>query len=516
MKNNNCIIIIDFNSQYTMLIFKMLRKLKVYCEIHNYSDISVNKILNINPNGIILSGSSHSVLNNGPLISNKIFNINIPILGICYGMQLIVKILGGDVENIYDCQEFGLSRILVKKYSKLTNNIYDRVDSKGYLFLDVWMSHSDVVTKIPDNFSVIASSDKCKNAIIANEKNRIYGLQFHPEVSHTKCGTNLIKRFVFNICNCIPNWNITNISTIINNNINNLVKNNDKVILGLSGGIDSLVTAIMINNVIGKRLICVFIDNGLLRLHEYELVIQLSKSFNLNTIFVDAKNKFLNALSNIYDAEEKRIVIGKIFIDIFLEQANNFSNVKWFAQGTIYSDVVESKNKIKSHHNVSGLPKNISLKLLEPIKKLFKDEVRELGLKMNIPYDILYRYPFPGPGLAIRIIGKVKDSLCKLLRLADKIFIEELKNSNFYYRIDQAFTVLLPIKSVGVVGDCRKYDLVLALRAINTSNFMTAKWVKIPYNLLHKISSRILNEINEISRVVYDISDKPPSTIEWE
>ncbi|MCV2502424.1 MAG: glutamine-hydrolyzing GMP synthase [Candidatus Lightella neohaematopini] len=516
MKNNSCIIILDFNSQYTMLIFKILRKLKVYCEIYNYSDISVDEICNINPSGIILSGSSHSVLNNGPMLSNKIFNINIPILGICYGMQLIVKMLGGIVENIIGCREFGLSRIIIKKYSNLTNNIYDRINSNDRIFLDVWMSHNDVVTKIPNNFIAIAGNDKCQNAIIANEKDKIYGLQFHPEVSHTKCGINLIKRFVFNICNCIPNWNISNIYTTIVNNINNLVKSNDKVILGLSGGIDSLVTAIIINNIIGKRLICIFIDNGLLRLNEYKLVIKLSKNFNLNTIFINAKNKFFNALSNISDAEEKRKIIGKVFVDIFLEQATNFSNVKWFAQGTIYSDVIESKNKIKSHHNVSGLPNNIGLKLLEPIKKLFKDEVRELGLKMNVPHDILYRHPFPGPGLAIRIIGEVKDSLCKLLRLADSIFIEELKNNNFYYRVDQAFTILLPIKSVGIIGDYRRYDLVLALRAINTSNFMTAKWVKIPYNLLHKISNRIINEINEISRVVYDISDKPPSTIEWE
>ncbi|MCV2528563.1 MAG: glutamine-hydrolyzing GMP synthase [Candidatus Lightella neohaematopini] len=516
MKNNNCIIIIDFNSQYTMLIFKILRKLKVYCEIYDCNNISVNKIYNINPNGIILSGSSHSVLNNGPMLSNKILNINIPILGICYGMQLIVKILGGNVENIINCREFGLSRIVIKNYSKLTNNIYDRVSNNGFEFLDVWMSHNDVVTKIPDGFTVIAGNDKCKNAIIADEKNKIYGLQFHPEVSHTKCGISLIKRFIFNICNCIPDWNINNINNTIISSINNLVKNNDKVILGLSGGIDSLVTAIIINSIIGKRLICIFIDNGLLRLDEYKLVTLVSKNFNLNTIFINAKNRFFYALSNIDDAEEKRKIIGKIFIDIFLEQSTNFSNVKWLAQGTIYSDIIESKNKIKSHHNVGGLPSNITLKLLEPIKKLFKDEVRKLGLKMNIPYNILYRYPFPGPGLAIRIIGKVNANLCKLLRLADNIFIEELKNSNFYYRIDQAFTVLLPIKSVGIIGDCRRYDLVLSLRAINTSDFMTAKWVKIPYNLLHKISNRILNEINEISRVVYDISDKPPSTIEWE
>ncbi|MCV2525260.1 MAG: glutamine-hydrolyzing GMP synthase [Candidatus Lightella neohaematopini] len=516
MKNNNCIIIIDFNSQYTMLIFKILRQLKVYCEVYSYNDISINKIHNINPSGIILSGSSYSVLNNGPMLSDKIFSINVPILGICYGMQLIVKMLGGIIENIIRCREFGLSRIIIKKYSNLTNNIYDRINSNGYIFLDVWMSHNDVVTKIPDNFIVIAGNDKCQNAIIANEKDRIYGLQFHPEVSHTKCGINLIKRFVFNICNCVPNWNISNINTAIISSINNLVKSNDKVILGLSGGIDSLVTAIIINNVIGKRLICIFIDNGLLRLNEYKLVAKLSNDFNLNTIFVNAKDKFFNALSNISDAEEKRKIIGKVFMDVFLEQATNFNNVKWFAQGTIYSDIIESKNKIKSHHNVGGLPNNISLRLLEPIKKLFKDEVRELGLKINIPYNVLYRYPFPGPGLAIRIIGEVKDNLCELLRLADSIFIEELKNSNFYYRIDQAFTVLLPIKSVGIIGDCRRHDLVLALRAINTSNFMTAKWVKIPYNLLHKISNRIINEINEISRVVYDISDKPPSTIEWE
>ncbi|BGI50790.1 MAG: glutamine-hydrolyzing GMP synthase [Arsenophonus endosymbiont of Ceratovacuna japonica] len=516
------ILIINFGSQYAQLIARRIREIGVYCELFS-SNISEEQIRKFNPNGIILSGSPESTIKqNSPYVVEYIFQAGVPILGICYGMQIMSIQLGGQVE-ISNKREFGYAKVYIKQSCKLLNNIYDTLSSNNEPVLNVWMSHNDKVTSIPNNFKIIASTDNCQFAIIANEKKRFYGVQFHPEVTHTYQGVNILRRFTLNICCCKSNWTS---EKIIEYSVQYLKTQigSDKIILALSGGIDSSVTALLLNRAVGKQLTCIFVNNGLLRLNESQQIINMfSKKFNLNIIHVSAQDRFLKALSGIYDPELKRKIIGNIFIEIFNEQAIKQTQVKWLAQGTIYPDIIESaissSNKahiIKSHHNVGGLPIKMKLKLIEPLKELFKDEVRQMGHELGLPYDILYRHPFPGPGLGVRVLGEVKKEYCDLLHKADSIFIEELHIANLYYKVSQAFTVFLPIQTVSVMGDNRKYDWVISLRAIETIDFMTANWVYLPYDFLNKVSNRIINEVKGISRVVYDISNKPPSTIEWE
>ncbi|MBK4765168.1 MAG: glutamine-hydrolyzing GMP synthase [Pantoea sp. Brub] len=515
----NSILILDFGSQYTQLIARCIRKIGIYCEIWKYS-VTEKQIRSFNPNGIILSGGPQSANNlNSPRIINYIFNAHIPIMGICYGMQAMVVQLGGVVSSAKK-REFGFTQIEIIKSNILMHNI--KVDTnKNGNFVDVWMSHEDEVVQLPDGFITVASTKNCRHAVIVNSEKQFYCVQFHPEVTQTKQGITILKNFIVSICKCKIMWKPINIIPDIIKNIRKKV-GKDKVILGLSGGVDSYVTAILLHRAIGKQLICIFIDNGLLRLNESNEIIDLFDK-NLNIVHIQAEKRFLNALIGIKDPEEKRKIIGHLFIDIFNEVATNeLYNIKWLAQGTIYPDIIEStismsQNKpIKTHHNVGGLPNDMNLCLIEPLKFLFKDEVKKIGSKLNIPYKILHRHPFPGPGLAVRILGEVKKEYCDLLRLADAIFIEELHKNNFYTHLSQAFTVFLPIRSVNIMGDNRKYDWVISLRAVKTIDFMTANWANIPYKLLHCIADRIINEVHGVSRVVYDITSKPPATIEWE
>ncbi|WP_395496572.1 glutamine-hydrolyzing GMP synthase [Arsenophonus endosymbiont of Lipoptena cervi] len=516
------ILILDFGSQYSQLIARRIREIGVYCELFVWN-ISEIKIHEFNPNGIILSGGPNSTTKkNSPRAPEYVFKIGVPVLGICYGMQTMSIQLGGQVETT-NKREFGYAKVYIKSFCNLFNNIYDDISINGEPLLNVWMSHEDKVTTLPKDFKVIASTDNCPIAIIANEKKHFYGIQFHPEVTHTYQGKAILQRFILNICHCKTYWTP---EIIIENTIQELQEKirNDLVILALSGGIDSSVTALLLNRAVGNQLICIFIDNGLLHLNEAQQIIDiLSNKFNLNIINVSAEERFFNGLVGIIEPELKRKKIGRIFIEILNEEAKKYTTVKWLAQGTIYPDIIESsismkgkKDIIKSHHNVGGLPKKMKLKLIEPLKKLFKDEVRIIGTKLGLPYDILYRHPFPGPGLGVRILGEVKKSYCDLLRQADSIFIEELHKNNFYYKVSQAFTVFLPLQSVGIMGDERKYNWTIALRAVETIDFMTANWVHFPYDFLNLVSNRIINEVKGISRVVYDITGKPPATIEWE
>ena len=516
------ILILDFGSQYTQLIARRIRELGVYCEIFPF-DISIQKINAFNAQGIIFSGGPNSVYEEEtPLAHEGIFKLNIPILGICYGMQTIVNQLGGKVQTS-DKREFGYAEIRAHGHSKLLSNIQDKTNEEGHGLLDVWMSHGDKVTSLPSGFQIIASNKSTPIAGIANETKNIYGFQFHPEVTHTKQGKNIIKQFVINICKVKADWNMPNYVEIAIQNIKKLVGKDD-VLLGLSGGVDSSVAAMLIHKAIGKQLTCIFVDHGLLRQNEAEIVMQtFNKNLGVKVIYVDAEKKFMENLKKIYDPEEKRKIIGKDFVEVFQEEAKKLSNVKWLAQGTIYPDVIESAggktkkaHNIKSHHNVGGLPDTLNLKLLEPLRDLFKDEVRELGIALGLKKEMIYRHPFPGPGLGVRILGEVKKEFADLLRKADAIFIEELKESGWYAKTSQAFTVFLPVKSVGVMGDGRTYEYVVSLRAVTTSDFMTASWAELPYDLLGKVSNRIINEVKGINRVVYDISGKPPATIEWE
>ncbi|CUR53724.1 GMP synthase [glutamine-hydrolyzing] [Serratia symbiotica] len=516
------IIILNFGSQYSQLIARCIREIGVYCELWDWN-ISEEKIRKFKPNGIILSGGPEStIINNSPRAPDYIFSANVPILGICYGMQTMAIQLGGNVENSYK-REFGYAQVEIINNCILLYEIQDMINNLGKPLLNVWMSHGDKVTIIPPDFITIAKTDNCPIAIMANEKKHFYGIQFHPEVTHTNQGKRILKRFVFDICQCKVIRTSVNIINNIIKNIKNKIKE-DRVILGLSGGVDSSVTAKLLYHAIGDRLTCIFIDNGLLRLNESKQVLDMFNThFNLKIIHISAENRFLNALIGIIKPEIKRKIIGRTFIEIFNEEAHKKSNIKWLAQGTIYPDIIEStdfKNRethvIKLHHNVGGLPKIMKLKLIEPLKNLFKDEVRNIGLKLGLPYNMLYRHPFPGPGLGVRILGEIKKEYCNLLRFADAIFIEELYNFNLYNKINQAFAVFLPIRSVSIMGDCHKYDWVIALRAIETTDFMTAKWAYLPYDFLHHVSNRIVNEVKGISRVVYDISSKPPATIEWE
>ncbi|WWP00040.1 MAG: glutamine-hydrolyzing GMP synthase [Candidatus Dasytiphilus stammeri] len=515
------ILIMDFGSQYTKLIARRIRELGVYCELGKWN-LTPRQINDFNPNGIILSGGPNSSMeSNSPQVPDYVFKFGCPVLGICYGMQTMALQLGGKVEKS-DKREFGYAQVKVIRKNRLIHKLQDSFNDNGIPLLDVWMSHGDQVIEVPENFVIIGFTDLCPIAIMADEKRRFYGLQFHPEVTQTKQGQLLLKKFIYDICRCEGNWTPIEILKDIENKLYNKIGHcKYHVILGFSGGVDSCVTAILLNRIIGNRLTCIFVDNGLLRLNEVNQVMQLVKElFGLNILYIQAENLFLSALAGIKDPEEKRKTIGRLFIEIFNQEAQKIPQAKWLAQGTIYPDIIESSlgeaQMIKSHHNVGGLPKTIPLDLIEPLKELFKDEVRKIGLELNIPYKILYRHPFPGPGLGVRILGEIKKEYCELLRQADAIFIEELYKSRFYYQVSQAFAVFIPVRSVGIMGDIRNYDWVISLRAVKTIDFMTASWAHLPYDLLGRIANRIINEVKGISRVVYDISSKPPSTIEWE
>ena len=516
------ILILDFGSQYTQLIARRIRELNVYCEIFPF-DINFKSINDFKANGIILSGGPNSVYEEKtPLAPKEIFSLDVPILGICYGMQTIVNQLGGKVQTS-NKREFGYAEIRAHGHSKLLNEIQDKSNKNGHGLLDVWMSHGDKVTTLPKSFNIIASNQSTPIAGIANEDKNIYGFQFHPEVTHTKQGKKIIQRFVIDICKSNADWNMPDYVKTAINDIKEKVGDDD-VLLGLSGGVDSSVAAMLIHKAIGDQLTCIFVDHGLLRLNEVETVLQtFNKNLGVKVIHVNATKKFMSNLEGVSDPEQKRKIIGREFVEVFQEEAKKIPNAKWLAQGTIYPDVIESaggKTKkaqnIKSHHNVGGLPDTLNLKLLEPLRELFKDEVRELGVALGLKKDMVYRHPFPGPGLGVRILGEIKKEFADLLRQADAIFIDELKKSGWYDKTSQAFTVFLPVKSVGVMGDGRTYEYVVSLRAVTTSDFMTANWAELPYELLGKISNRIINEVKGINRVVYDVSGKPPATIEWE
>ncbi|RDI44819.1 glutamine-hydrolyzing GMP synthase [Aquicella lusitana] len=517
------ILILDFGSQYTQLIARRVREIGVYCEIHS-ALMSNEEIQHFNPAGVILSGGPETVTAFSTLrIPDIVFALGRPVLGICYGMQAMAHQLGGKVEPGSHQREFGYAQVAIRDPSRLLEGIEDHLTDDGLSLLDVWMSHGDHVSALPQYFKTMASTSNCPIAAMADEERNFYGLQFHPEVSHTRQGKRIIERFVLDICNCQPNWTSKN---IIDEQIESIRQQvgNDKVLLALSGGVDSSVAALMLHKAIGDQLTCVFVDTGLLRLKEAEQIQSIFKAhFGLNLITVDAKEEFFQALSGVEDPEAKRKVIGKKFIDVFDRQAEQLENIKWLAQGTIYSDVIESAatktgkaHVIKSHHNVGGLPENMQLQLLEPLRELFKDEVRKIGIELGMPYELIYRHPFPGPGLGVRVLGEIKPEYVEKLRRADAILIEELYKADLYYKVSQAFAVFLPVKSVGVIGDARHYDHVIAIRAVETLDFMTAHWARLPYAFLEVVSNRIINEVPGISRVTYDISSKPPATIEWE
>ena len=519
--HNHKILILDFGSQYTQLIARRVREIGVYCELWAW-DVTEQQIRDFNPTGIILSGGPESTTeDNSPRAPEYVFNAGVPVLGICYGMQTMAMQLGGLTETS-EQREFGYALVSLENPTALFADLNDEPNTTPAK-LDVWMSHGDKVTCLPHNFQVTATTSTCPIAAMADESRRFYGVQFHPEVTHTKSGLELLRNFVVGICGCATNWTPENIIEDAVARIKAQV-GDEQVILGLSGGVDSSVTALLLHRAIGKNLHCVFVDNGLLRLNEADQVMEMfGDKFGLNIIRVDAENRFLDALKGICDPEAKRKTIGKVFVDVFDEESHRHPNVKWLAQGTIYPDVIESAasktgkaHVIKSHHNVGGLPDYMKLGLVEPLRELFKDEVRKIGLALGLPAEMLNRHPFPGPGLGVRVLGEVKKEYCDLLRKADAIYMEELHNAGWYYKVSQAFTVFLPVKSVGVMGDGRKYDWVVSLRAVETIDFMTAHWAHLPYDLLSKISNRIINEVNGISRVVYDVSGKPPATIEWE
>lgn len=517
------ILILDFGAQYSQLIARRVRETHAYCELHP-CDVTADFIRQFSPQGIILSGGPASVTTTEtPRAPQIVFELGVPVLGICYGMQTMAAQLGGTVETSR-IAEFGYAEISVDgQPTAFLSDIHDRTDDDGHHFLDVWMSHGDKVTTLPPGFRVIASNAATPVAAMADDARRFYGVQFHPEVTHTSQGKAMIDRFVHRICGLDRGWNMPNYMQEAIQKIRTTV-GDDQVILGLSGGVDSSVAAVLIHRAIGERLTCVFVDNGLLRLNEAAQVMDtFSKNLGVRIIHVDASDQFLQQLQGVTDPEQKRRIIGRTFVDIFQAESARISNARWLAQGTIYPDVIESaggkSNKthnIKSHHNVGGLPDTLHLKLLEPLRELFKDEVRELGLALGLPRDMVFRHPFPGPGLGVRILGEVRQEYAELLRRADAIFIEELRAAGWYEKVAQAFAVFLPVRSVGVMGDGRTYDYVVALRAVETTDFMTAHWAELPYALLGKVSNRIINEVRGINRVVYDISGKPPATIEWE
>ncbi len=516
------ILILDFGSQYTQLIARRVREAGVYCELHPY-DMDAAAIRAFNPQGVILSGGPESVtLTETPRAQQLVFELGVPVLGICYGMQTMAVQLGGTVETSTR-REFGYAQVRARGHSRLLRDIEDHTTAEGYGLLDVWMSHGDRVEQLPQGFKLIASSDSAPLAGMADEERGFYGVQFHPEVTHTHQGSRILNRFVHDICGCAADWTSSN---IIDDSIAQIRSQvgKDEVLLGLSGGVDSSVVAALLHRAIGDQLTCVFVDNGLLRLDEGDQVMAtFAKHMGIRVIRVDAEERFLKALHGIADPEHKRRIIGNMFVEVFEEQAAKLSNAQWLAQGTIYPDVIESAGAktgkahvIKTHHNVGGLPAAMRMKLIEPLRELFKDEVRKIGVELGLPHDMVYRHPFPGPGLGVRILGEIKKEYAELLRRADAIFIEELREQDWYDKVSQAFTVFLPVRSVGVMGDGRRYDYVVSLRAVQTIDFMTAHWAPLPYELLGTVSNRIINEVPGISRVVYDISGKPPATIEWE
>ena len=516
------ILILDFGSQYSQLIARRVRESNAYCELHP-CDVSDDFIRQYAPSGIILSGGPQSVTAEDTLRAPGIvFELGVPVLGICYGMQTMAAQLGGEVE-MGKVREFGYAEVCCRGHSMLLSRIEDRMDAEGHAYIDVWMSHGDKVSVLPPGFKVIASNAATPIAGMADEARKFYALQFHPEVTHTLKGREIIGRFVHDICGLGFDWNMPDYVDEAIGRIRSIV-GRDEVILGLSGGVDSSVVAALLQRAIGDQLTCVFVDNGLLRLNEAAQVMQtFADNLGVKVIHVDASVEFMGHLAGVTDPEQKRKIIGREFVEVFQREAEKLPQAKWLAQGTIYPDVIESagaKNKkahnIKSHHNVGGLPETLHLKLLEPLRELFKDEVRELGLALGLPRAMVYRHPFPGPGLGVRILGEVKQEYADILRMADAIFIEELHAADWYDQVSQAFAVFLPVRSVGVMGDGRTYEYVVALRAVQTQDFMTAHWAELPHSLLGRVSTRIINEVRGINRVVYDISGKPPATIEWE
>ena len=522
LMSHDKVLILDFGSQYTQLIARRVREAGVYCELHPY-DVSDGFLRQFSPRAVILSGGPASVTEGGtPRAPQAIFELGVPVLGICYGMQTMAAQLGGAVENGL-VREFGYAEVRARGHSKLLEGIEDRRNADGHGLLDVWMSHGDKVNSLPPGFKVIASNAATPIAGMADESRRFYGVQFHPEVTHTLQGKAILGQFLHGVCGLGADWNMPDYVGEAIGRIRSEV-GSDEVILGLSGGVDSSVAAALIHRAIGDQLTCVFVDTGLLRLNEATQVMEtFGRNLGVKVIHVDAADIFMTALAGVGDPEQKRKIIGREFVEVFQREAAKLPNAKWLAQGTIYPDVIESagaKTKkahtIKSHHNVGGLPDTLHLKLLEPLRELFKDEVRELGLALGLPHDMVFRHPFPGPGLGVRILGEVRPEFAELLRHADAIYIEELRASGWYEKTSQAFAVFLPVKSVGVMGDGRTYDYVVALRAVQTQDFMTAHWAELPYTLLGKVSNRIINEVRGINRVVYDVSGKPPATIEWE
>ena len=516
------ILILDFGSQVTQLIARRVREQQVYCELHPF-DVTDDFIRAFAPAGVILSGGPNSVYEAEEWRAPQaVFELGVPVLGVCYGMQAMAAQLGGTVESSHK-REFGFAEMRARGHSRLFEGIQDRTNAVGHGLLEVWMSHGDKVTALPPGFKVIGSNDATPIAAMADEARRFYAVQFHPEVTHTLKGREIYARFVRDICGCKGDWNMPGYVEEAIARVRAEV-GREEVILGLSGGVDSSVVAALLHKAIGDQLTCVFVDNGLLRLNEGEQVMQtFARNLGVKVIHVDAAAQFMGHLAGVADPEQKRKIIGREFVEVFQTEAQKLPQAKWLAQGTIYPDVIESaggKTKkahtIKSHHNVGGLPETLHLKLLEPLRELFKDEVRELGIALGLPHEMVYRHPFPGPGLGVRILGEVKQEFAELLRRADAIFIDELRAADWYDKVSQAFAVFLPVKSVGVMGDGRTYDYVVALRAVQTSDFMTAKWAELPHELLARVSNRIVNEIRGISRVVYDVTGKPPGTIEWE
>lgn len=519
----NPMLILDFGSQYTQLIARRIREMGVYCEIHHY-DISLQDFMRLAPCGVILSGGPQSTTSHdNPCFPDWLTQQNVPVLGICYGMQIMAQQLGGKVQNA-SVREFGHAVLRLQGNNLLLQDINDRIDEKGDALLDVWMSHGDKVTQLPPGFVSLCETEHTAIAGMANLAMHWYGLQFHPEVTHTPQGNRLLQRFVLDICQAKPHWTTHSILQATITDVREKV-GKEHVLLALSGGVDSSVVAALLHRAIGRQLICVFVDTGLLRLGEAEQVMTMfERNFGMTVIHVQAQKRFMDALYGITCPETKRKIIGHTFIEVFEEEARRLPNIEWLAQGTIYPDVIESgatktgsaSVTIKSHHNVGGLPAQMNLKLLEPIRELFKDEVRRLGLELGLSSELLQRHPFPGAGLGVRILGEVNQIYADILRHADAIFIEELRLSGLYEQVSQAFAVFLPVKSVGVTGDGRRYAYIIALRAVETIDFMTAQWAELPWHFLAKVSNRIINEIPDVSRVTYDISSKPPATIEWE
>ncbi len=513
MERENKILILDFGSQYTQLIARRIREAKVYSEIHPHN-FPLEKIKAMNPKGIILSGGPLSVYDDDvPTVDKEIFELGIPLLGICYGMQLITKLLGGKVEPAKD-REYGKAEIEIREHSDLLNNVRNHSV--------VWMSHGDLITSLPNGFQISAATSGAPIAAMTNKVSKIFGVQFHPEVVHTQEGNKILNNFLFDICNCDADWTAENFINSAIEKIKNELQGK-KAICALSGGVDSSVAAVLVDKAIGKNLYCIHVDNGLMRADESKQIIDMfEKNYNLNLIHVDASELFLSRLAGVVDPEKKRKIIGNTFIEIFEQEAKKIEGAEYLIQGTLYPDVIESvpvkgqSVTIKTHHNVGGLPEKMNLKLLEPFRELFKDEVRAIGRELGLPLDFIRRHPFPGPGLAVRVLGEVNKERLDILRKADKIFIDEIIRFGVYDEIWQAFSVLLPVQSVGVMGDFRTYENVLALRAVTSTDGMTADWYRFDYEILESVSNKIIRNVRGVNRVVYDISSKPPSTIEWE